>query len=93
MTMRERLIGTNGTKGILERSGIRAFLSLVIIVIVNAWSQDADILLAVKERANEMVGLLLVALGLTASRSERSTPKGEEGDARDSRSDSPQSGG
>jgi len=80
MNTREKLLGSPEVKGLLERSGVRAFLAMVIIVIVNAWSHDESIVDAVRERANEMAGLLLVALGLSANPSGKSSSEiGEHG--------------
>lgn len=63
------LVVGNGTKAVLERSGVRVFLSALITVVAYAWADGREVVAAVKEEARVLVPALLVALGLTGSKS------------------------
>ncbi len=68
---REKIVKGNGTKALLERSGVRAFLGTLLSVAVLAWAKDEAVVQAMKDNVETLLPLLLLALGLATGTSKK----------------------
>ncbi len=69
--LKEKVVRGNGTKALLERSGMRAFLGTLLFVVGTAWATDMNIVQEIKDNHETLLPLLLLALGLSASTSKK----------------------
>lgn len=70
--VRTFLLGDEGRKGLLDRSGVRTCLALFLSTVAYAWSNDNPIGEALKENTPILLPALLFALGLSSNPSMRS---------------------
>ncbi len=65
------LTGTETHKGLVHRSGVRAFLGTLLVVVANAWAADLNIVTEIKANSTVLTPLLVLALGLSTSPSKK----------------------
>lgn len=65
------LLGTETHKGLIHRSGMKLFLSTLILKAAGAWQEGENLVQIFRADALVLAGMLVVALGLAASPSKK----------------------